>query len=554
MNSGTVERAAGGGAMGNPCKVILLAAALALVGAGAAAQAQEPAAAAAAGHLSGQLAGVSGAPVAGLFVTAKAQGSGIETTVYSGPDGHFDIGGLAAGAYTLTVHHARAETVAQDVAVGPATKPLTLQVRPAADPLANAPSSTWLAGLPDGAMKKQFLLDCGTCHEMSRSRVMPQGKPRDHAGWVQAIRTMKAIDVYAVIPPKLETMRYAGWLAQHLDAAGIARLKPPAPADTATTQGATITEYPVPKANELPHDVAVGPDRRIWITAFWNSQMWAMDPATGAFDIYEVNNDPKAVAQVRALQFDPSGALWMVNGGTKSVVRLDVKTRRFDTYPVGMYAHDLVLDSTGDIWVNDYFAKAERIAHLSHTDGKVTDFPLPSAGLEPRDGVPLPYGLVVDRKDRLWSTQLAGNTLVRYDIRSGRSKLYRMPQANAGPRRTAVGPDGRIWIPEFDTGRLAVFDPDTERFETFDIGDGDCGPYDVGVDQQSGAVWIAEALGSALVRFDPKSRRFERYPLPSEPAYMRHLAIDPETGDVWSAYSSLPTVVPKVVRLHRPVR
>jgi hypothetical protein len=32
---------------------------------------------------------------------------------------------------------------------------------------------------------------------------------------------------------------------------------------------------------------------------------------------------------------------------------------------------------------------------------------------------------------------------------------------------------------------------------------------------------------------------------------MRHLAIDPDTGDVWIAYSSLPTAVPKVVRLQR---
>jgi hypothetical protein len=46
-----------------------------------------------------------------------------------------------------------------------------------------------------------------------------------------------------------------------------------------------------------------------------------------------------------------------------------------------------------------------------------------------------------------------------------------------------------------------------------------------------------------------KTKRFDEIPLPTAPAYMRHLAVDPKTGDVWTAYSSLPTAVPKVVRV-----
>ena len=89
---------------------------------------------------------------------------------------------------------------------------------------------------------------------------------------------------------------------------------------------------------------------------------------------------------------------------------------------------------------------------------------IPSADLSEANGLPLPYGLQVDQKDRLWVTMLAANTLVRYDTRTGDAKLYRMPTENAGPRRPGIGPDGILWIPEFAAGKLARFDPETETF------------------------------------------------------------------------------------------
>jgi streptogramin lyase len=115
----------------------------------------------------------------------------------------------------------------------------------------------------------------------------------------------------------------------------------------------------------------------------------------------------------------------------------------------------------------------------------------------------------------------------------------------------AVGPDGKIWIAEFNTGRVTSFDPSSEKFESFDTGVSAAGIYDVEVDQRTGDVWLAAALASELIHLDAKTHVFTHYPMPTEPAYMRHLAVDPATGDVWSAYSSLPTAQPKVVRLHR---
>ena len=80
--------------------------------------------------------------------------------------------------------------------------------------------------------------------------------------------------------------------------------------------------------------------------------VWALDPATGHVESYEVNDQPKVPAQVRALAFAQDGTLWLVNGGTESVVRLDPRTRKYITYKVGIYPHDIALDSHGDVWLN----------------------------------------------------------------------------------------------------------------------------------------------------------------------------------------------------------
>ena len=506
----------------------------------------------AAGIISGQVLGQDQRGLAGIFVTARHSVSNIETTVYAGADGRYALPPLADGSYTLRAHHSSYEDARSEVTLSDAGANVVLTLKAAADPLLHASSATWFAAVPDSAQKREFILNCATCHEVAAGRIVKDGQLRDKAKWLEAFNLMKALDRYAVIPPDFDIDAYAEWLARSFSPAQVAKL---APQQTASAQAQdstfSITEYPVPLANELPHDLVVGPDKRIWVTAFWNSQMWAMDAATGTFESYAVNDEPNTVAQVRALEFDAAGMLWMVNGGTESVVRLDTRTRKFATYKLGMYPHDLVIDSHGDIWVNDYFAKAERVARVAARDGTVTHIPLPSAKLPASAGVPLPYGLQVDGKDRLWSSQLAANTLARYDIASGKAQLYTMPDDNVGPRRMAVGLDGRIWIPEFNTGRLTSFEPDTERFETFDTGDSTAGVYDVAVDPRNGDVWLAASLASELIHFDVKRKVFTHYPLPTEPAYMRHLAIDPQNGDVWSAYSSLPTAVPKIVRLRR---
>jgi len=487
----------------------------------------------------------------GAIVTAQSDVSKVETSVYTDEKGRFSIT-VPHGRYSVKARYPGMSGGPVSIDLGadsPKVNKVHFALTRGSDPLLATPSSAWLAQLPDGVMRRKFIVICGTCHEISHTRIYKEGKVRDQEHWELAIAMMKAMDVYSLIPPELDTTEYARWLASNLSEQKIAAMKPGTGATGPLLKHAVITEYALPKANELPHDLALGPDKRVWVTGFWNSEMLALDPASGVVRQYPVPAKPGEPAQTRALQLDRNGRFWIVLGGSKSVLHFDPATGQYQAYPVDMYAHDVVVDSKGDVWLNDYFSKPEQIGMIPAAGGPVKKFNLPTTNMPESEGKPLPYGLQVDGKDRLWSTQLAGNTMVRFDIGTGATKIYKFPEEYSGPRRHAVGIDGSIWVPEFSTGHLVRFDPRTEKFERFSLGNPTLGPYAIAVDPKSGKIWIAASLASALMRFDPATRKTEVFPLPTEPAYMRHLAIDPENGDVWSAYSSLPTAIPKVVRL-----
>lgn len=495
-----------------------------------------------------------GNPVREIPVTFRHLDSEIAVTVLSGPDGRYHTnlerpgrhiaaaGGRVWSSTAVELDMAENGTEKQ-------TRVVDLVVSRVDDPLRKLPSAHWLSVLPEGGMKREFMVNCTSCHEIGQPRVLKDGDYRDEARWREAITFMReTVDQYKLTPPDFDDARYALWLAQSLTSEGMDKAAPLEPV-AAGAQNARYTEYPVPEHPSLPHDLVVGPDGRVWIAAFFNDEVWALTPDTGEIQHFPVNEEPDTLGQARALEFDQDGKLQVLLGGTNAVVKLDPKTGAYETYNAGMYGHSLDLDSAGNVWFNDYFGKPEQIGVVDGKTGALTVHPIPSANLTDSEGLPLPYGMQIDQDDVLWITGLASNQLVRFDTHTNAAKSYDMPTPNSGPRRLGIGPDGIIWVPEWSTGKLAKFDPKTEQFTEYQPGLSTVGPYDVEVNQKTGEVWMTGSLSSSIFRFEPKTETWTEFRWPTEPAYTRHIAVDEATGDVWTAYSSLPEAVAKIVRL-----
>ena len=99
---------------------------------------------------------------------------------------------------------------------------------------------------------------------------------------------------------------------------------------------------------------------------------------------------------------------------------------------------------------------------------------------------------------------------------------------------------GRLWVSEWNAGRLASYDPATRHWREWRLPGRSPQPYAVYVDDRD-KVWLSDFGANALVRFDPATERFTSFPLPTAGASVRQLLGRP--GELWGAESGADKLV-----------
>ncbi|MDF2773714.1 MAG: hypothetical protein K0S86_3211 [Geminicoccaceae bacterium] len=412
-------------------------------------------------------------------------------------------------------------------------------------------SSDWLSLLPDGEEKRRFILDCTGCHQFDEQVARPAGKARTAAEWTEAINRMLGFagstTGFPVIGHGREAATTSLWLARHLATAPVPKPRPTMPA------GATVTEFDMPEAGDLPHDVAVGRDGRVVVTGMFTHRMWVLDPARGTFESVEI---PVQQANPRALEIDAAGDWWVVLGARHTVARYSVQSKSWRTWRGGFYPHSLAFAGDGAVWINGHFTHSPEV--IVRIDTAATDSTRaidrievpahPTMGKGP--GGPIPYEIRVAPDGRVWMSELQGNRLFAYDPKKKTSEVFDMPEVWSGPRRFDIDRRGILWIPAYATNEIVRLDPATRRFTRFPLPMTDAVPYVVKVDDTNGRIWIGTSAADVIFCYDAAANRFTTYPLPSRGALVRHLTIDPRTRDLWVAYGASPGRIPaKIARL-----
>lgn len=396
-------------------------------------------------------------------------------------------------------------------------------------PPATASSNRWLGRLPDGALKRRFILGCTGCHVLDAGVVLPDGRPRSVASWTERIGSMHARfgprTGFPIIADPIPADTLAPWLVVHLgDGAPPPEGAPPDP---------RVDEFLLPAPQDLPHDLALAPGGRVVVTGMFTERMYTLDPATGA---WSTDTIPVRAANPRAVHADPDGSLWVVLGAARQLARRDAQGRWTAT-PVGMYAHSVARDATG-VWVNGHFTgHPSQLAHVAE-DGTVTRHALPSA--TPPGTSPIPYELRVAPDGRVWMSELQGNRVVAFDPRTGQHHPFTMPMSHGGPRRLDISADGRVWIPLYAGGTIVELDPRAGTMRQHALPDADALPYVVRIDDARGVAWVGTGASDAVYRLAMATGRVERIPLPTRGALVRHLEVDRASGDLWVAYGASP--------------
>jgi streptogramin lyase len=203
-----------------------------------------------------------------------------------------------------------------------------------------------------------------------------------------------------------------------------------------------------------PLGIVAGPDGRIWIAAYNDSELVARQwlsnsPATATFTPPTAQSAPWAVA------VGPERWIWYTESNANRVgVCAPYNASLCSDYPIPTPGSDprmITLGPDANLWFTE--ETGNKIGRVTSA-GVITEFPLPTPFSQP-------FGIAAGPDGNLWFTEYGGNKIGRITP-AGVITEYPVPTANSAPYVICMGPDGQLWFTEYNTskiGRVAVFVP-----------------------------------------------------------------------------------------------
>ena len=268
------------------------------------------------------------------------------------------------------------------------------------------------------------------------------------------------------------------------------------------------------------HDVAPAPDGGVWFTAQASGHLGWFEPATGRNELVALGSgsSPHGVIQ------GPDKAAWVTDGGQNAIVRVnwpDRAVRKFALPQGAPYANlnTCAFDGDGDLW---FTGQGGYLGKVAVKTGEVT------ARAAPRGRGP--YGICHTPSGEVWWCSLAGSFIAHIDRRSGESTIVEPPTPRQGARRVWSDSKGRIWVSEWNSGNVSVYDPAAKTWRSWKLPGNSPKTYAVYVDDRD-LVWVSDWGSNAVWSFDPRNEKFERYALPRESGNVRQILGRP--GEIW---------------------
>jgi virginiamycin B lyase len=291
-----------------------------------------------------------------------------------------------------------------------------------------------------------------------------------------------------------------------------------------------LKEFPVPSGSH-PHDVAPATKSGIvWYTAQGSGKLGLLNPDTSK--THEITLGQGSAPH--GVIIGPDGAPWITAGGLNAIVRVDPQTEKVQVFPLpqnSSYANlnTATFDHHGVLW---FTGQSGVYGRLDPTVGKVQIFKAPRG--------PGPYGITTTPNGDVYYASLAGSYIGHINVTTGAATALDPPTQDQGARRIWSDSHGRLWISEWNSGKLALYDPAADKWQEWRLPGSNPMPYAVYVDNHD-IVWLSDFGDNAVLKFDPTKQKFEVFSLPTPNANVRQILGRP--GEIWGAESSLDRLV-----------
>jgi streptogramin lyase len=293
------------------------------------------------------------------------------------------------------------------------------------------------------------------------------------------------------------------------------------------------TEYELSPRTRQPHDVIVDSTGMVWYASFGEQVLAKLDPRTGKVTEYPVPLlKPGAPTGILAVRFDEDENLWLALQFQAGIAKFDKKTEKFQVWslPPEWNGDHVQINQVspnrhhvdGKVWLQD--AGTYTVLRLDVRSGKFEMF-------EPYK-IPRPnvYDVIPDSRNNGYVLPLGSDEIVRIDAKTGAMTRYKTPTPGSGPRRGMMDSQERLWFGENRADRIGMFDTRTERFQEWRAPTPGAWPYDVTVDK-NGDAWSGGEYNDRILRLNPGTGQFTEYLLPAH-TNVRRVFVDNRTTPV----------------------
>ncbi|OFW04138.1 MAG: hypothetical protein A3G20_02180 [Acidobacteria bacterium RIFCSPLOWO2_12_FULL_59_11] len=497
------------------------------------------------GVLSGKVTADKG-PVRAVRVRARDTVHRITYTVFTNK-GSYRIFNVPAGTYEVSALQEGLESTIQTVELKPGetrTADVSLSAKP---PARKIELVDYDSLYPPGRGRDVFMKECAGCHGLLHIPLHRRG-PRSEEAWRAGVNRMFEVNrsLVPVVSPDEVSVADREVLVQYFndnfgaDSTQRDLKLDEVVLDEAALAQAIYVEYDLPPVEPGPdgkpgqrgtHDVfpsQVSPT--VWMVDTGQSSILGMDlrnpdyparfrewrvPATG-------NAHPHGLIEARGKVY------WSELAGG-SIGELDPATGAITRYPSPSKGalHTLRADSRGNVWYTAVYG-ASRIGRLDAETKTIKEWdPSPSHKNAHY------YGIVVDKKDRVWATGSTAHIVVSFDPKTGDWKTFPTPTPVSGPRRPTLDSKGRVWFSEHAANALAVLDPETGKITEYKSPLRYSGEYESYADADNN-IWLSLRAYGTLARFDQRTEKYTFFPYPENGAHTPKIETDSQ-GTLWFA-------------------
>ncbi len=453
---------------------------------------------------------------------------------------------------------------------------------------AQRPSNAWTAtlatSLADEQLRKEFMLQCGFCHQQGSAFLR---RDRSADDWDADIKRMVRYgarlsgEAQKALPPLLE----AHW--KEIDAHP--ERVPEATPWTPDLAAAQIAELPIGDAFSQMHDFLAHSNGLVYVGDNLQDRLYEINPDTGAYTVYRVPPAPgdqlgglltgrlrefpkhETYQGIHSLaQSRKDGHIFITPSYQRRLIEFDPRTKTFTNHEMasGFYPHTVRIDAKDRVWFT--LALSNQVAMFDRPSGRFTLYDLPFRGwmeqltvrLTPfffkligwglpvtnwvridhvSTGVPLPYGIDITPDGTVWIARLHTDEIASIDPASGRVTMIATPLR--GPRRLRADRDGNLWIVMFNESALLRYEPAARRFTRFDLPvrpKGSETPYSLNVDRLRHQVWVTGTNSDSVQRLDIATGAWTFFPLPRRVTFTRDVEFGAD-GRVFLTNGSFPS-------------